>query len=350
MKIAKPLLFIFALSISLAAVRSPTAMAFTPATGDHFSFYEVTKLGNGTGPDYNGYTEQTTTNGMESINNVFSNGTVLAHYSFSWTTVNNVGPSTPGSSSNNYTFSSTSFLYLVGTDNQSGYGYVNPTVWFAMDNSLPVGSTFRILNTLMTVESTSYTYHIPSPENRNVNTILAEGSSSYQRKDSYGSFSATYTWNAYFDPSSGYIVGYNYSEQDTNSTNGDGFSWSDQLYVTSTSYSLTVVSTPAGSSVLAQYLGDIIIVVILVVIIIIIAVALSRRRRKLPKHSPQQFPPPGQYYRPPQGPPPQIDLTPKQPPVEQIVVKEVVKVKCQYCGALMDGTLQSCPFCGAPRT
>jgi hypothetical protein len=346
MRVVKAFLPVLALLIALSMLHSPTAAAFAPATGDHFSFNEVTNLGNGTGPDYNGYTEQTTTTGTERVNNVFSNGTVSAFYSFSWNTVDNIGSNFPlGSSYGNYTFSSTSFRYLMGSDNQSGYGYVNPTVWFSMDNSLPVGGTFQILNTLMTVESTSYTYHIPSPENKNVNTIFAQGSSNYLRKDSYGNFSATYTWKAYYDPSSGYIIGYNYNEQDTNSTSGDGFSWSDQLYVTSTSYALTAVSTNG----LTQYLGDIVIILIVLVIIIIIAVALSRRRGKLPKHS-QQFPPPGQYYRPPPGPPPQIDLTPKQPPVEQIVVKEVVKVKCRYCGALMDGTLQTCPFCGAPRT
>ncbi|TMI68503.1 zinc-ribbon domain-containing protein [Candidatus Bathyarchaeota archaeon] len=32
------------------------------------------------------------------------------------------------------------------------------------------------------------------------------------------------------------------------------------------------------------------------------------------------------------------------------MIKEVVKVKCKYCGALIDSTVQACPFCGAPRT
>ncbi len=56
-------------------------------------------------------------------------------------------------------------------------------------------------------------------------------------------------------------------------------------------------------------------------------------------------------HPPPPGPPPEnIDLTPKQPPVQQIVIKEVVKVKCRYCGALIDSTAETCPICGAPRT
>ncbi len=51
------------------------------------------------------------------------------------------------------------------------------------------------------------------------------------------------------------------------------------------------------------------------------------------------------------GPDPEpLNLTASQPQVQQIVIREVVKVKCQYCGTLMDSTLPKCPNCGAPRT
>ena len=93
-----------------------------------------------------------------------------------------------------------------------------------------------------------------------------------------------------------------------------------------------------------QYIVYIAAFVLVIVIIIILAYAFSRRRRKLPTHSSQEMHPvPG-------PPPPDINLTPKQPPVQQIVIKEVVKVKCRYCGALIDSTAETCPFCGAPRT
>jgi hypothetical protein len=345
LKISRFFLVVVVISLSLALFRFPTGAAFSPQPGDYFSYYEIQNVGNGT--NYGGYSDHTTTTGTETMNDVAQNGTVSAHYSYSWSFSNNTGPTQTGSSSGNFTYSSNIFLYLKGNDSQTGY--VGPiTVWFAIDNTKPVGGTFYLLDTLMTVQSTDYSYHLTS-ENRDVDAIFASGSSNYERRDSYGNFSATYTWNAYFDPSSGYIIGYSYQEQDTNSSLAEGFSYTDQLYVTSTSYPLTVASTNAGSTGLTQYLGDIVIIVIVLVIIIIIAVALSRRRKKLPKHS-QQFPPPGQYYRPPPGPPPQVDLTPKEPPVEQIVIKEVVKVKCRYCGALIDGTVQTCPFCGAPRT
>jgi hypothetical protein len=94
-----------------------------------------------------------------------------------------------------------------------------------------------------------------------------------------------------------------------------------------------------------QYAGYIAEIVLIIVVIVIIIYAFSRRsRRTLPKHSSQQ------QYPQPRPPPQDIDLTPKQPPVQQIVIKEVVKVKCLYCGALIDSTAEVCPICGAPRT
>ena len=205
-----------------------------------------------------------------------------------------------------------------------------------MDNSTQLSGTFRFLNTPMTVTSTSYSYSLAS-QNRYVKAIRAEGSGGYQRN--YGGlFNAAYTYTTYYDPSTGYIIGYDYVEQDTSST--ASFTWTETLYVTTTSYPLTA---GAGPSFLQQYLGLIIglaIFIIFIALIVVVIVAVSRRRRSLPKHTYPQVP----------IAPPQIDLTPKQPPVQQIVIKEVVKVKCKYCGALIDSTVQACPFCGAPRT
>jgi hypothetical protein len=101
----------------------------------------------------------------------------------------------------------------------------------------------------------------------------------------------------------------------------------------------------AGNSDQPQYAGYIAALVLLLVVVVILIYAFSRRSgRTLPEH-------PSQHQYPPPGPPPEdIDLTPKQPPVQQIVIKEIVKVKCQYCGALIDSTAEVCPICGAPRT
>jgi hypothetical protein len=338
--------FVIILSLFLALFAAPFAAAYTPHVGDHFSYYEVTTLGSGTG-GYAGYSEQAAYNGSETINGVNADGTVSARYSYSYTWSNSSGTTETGSPSGDFTFSPVTFLYVNGTDDQTGY--VNPTVWFCMDNSIPKGGTFTLLNTVMTVISRTYSYYLPS-QNRNVNVIFAQGTSNYQRNDVYGQFTADYTWKAYFDPSSGYIVGYSYNEQDT-SPSGTGFTYTETLYVTSTSYPLTAAaSTPSGgNSSSTQYVNYIIAIIIVLIVIAILIYALSRRsRRKLPKHSYEQ---PYQEPPPPTGPPPEnIDLTPKQPPVQQIVIKEVVKVKCRYCGALIDSTAQTCPQCGAPRT
>jgi hypothetical protein len=350
--------FVIILSLFLALFLAPVAAAYVPHGGDHFSYYEVTNLGSGTG-DYIGYSEQATYNGVETMTDVNADGTVSAHYSYSYTWSNSTGTTETGNPSGDFTFSPATFLYINGTDDQ--IGYVNPTVWFVMDNSIPVGGTFSLLNTQMTVISENYSYFLPS-QNRNVNVIFAQGQSSYDRNDIYGQFSATYTWKAYFDPSTGYIVGYSYSEQDTNNS-GTGFTYIEELYVNSTSYPLTaaaasnptgttspVASNPGGGTPNpTQYSTFIVGIFAVIIVIAILIYIFSRRSRKtLPKHPYQQ---PYQPQPSPQGPPPEnIDLTPKQPPVQQIVIKEVVKVKCRYCGALIDSTVQTCPVCGAPRT
>jgi len=58
---------------------------------------------------------------------------------------------------------------------------------------------------------------------------------------------------------------------------------------------------------------------------------------------PYQPPPQQQYYQ--QQPPPQ----PQQPAVykEKEIIKEIVKVRCPYCGALVEQGVSRCPHCGA---
>jgi hypothetical protein len=271
-----------ALLLSLSLFSARVIASYVPHQGDYFSYYEVQNLGNGAG-DYTGYSEQTIINGTEMMNGVSGDGIVSANYSYSWAWNDNTGATDTGSPSGDFTFSSVTFLYVNGTDDQTGY--VNPTVWFCMDNSIPEGGTFYLLNTAMMVMSKNYSYYLPS-QNRTVNTIFAQGNSNYPRNDEYGQFTATYTWNAYFDPSSGYIIGYNYVEHDANSS-GTGFTYTENLYVDSTSYPLTTAaaSNPGGgNSYLMQYGGYIVAIVIIIVIILIIIYAASRRRR-LPKQS-----------------------------------------------------------------
>jgi hypothetical protein len=317
---------------------------YSPHAGDNFTYYEVADLGDGTG-DYFGYTEQTITTGTESINGISADGVVAAHYAFAWNFDNSTGSTETGSSSGDFTFSSVTCHYLNGTDGQTGY--VNPTVWFFVNSSTLASGTFFLLNTEMTVTSWNSSYYLPS-QGRSVEAIQAQGSSAYQRNDVYGIFDATYTWTAYFDPNTGYIIGYSYTENDVGSF-GSGFTYTENLYVNSTSYPLTTAQTPppdngGSSSALILYAA---ITLLIVVAIVLLVYALSKRRRTIPQHPSQGLPP---TYRELGSSPKDIEFNPKQPPVQQIVIHEVVKVKCRYCGALIDSTAAVCPQCGAPRT
>jgi len=344
---------LFAVALILLAPAAATSPAYsTPAVHDRFSYDETVSVGNGVG-DYAGYSDSTAINGSVEVTAVHSNGTAQAYYYNVNHYTNTDGQDYRWTSSGPFGFSWQTFLYVNGTDNETGY--VNPTVWFYIDNGLTAGSGVTLLDSSFTVVSTSNAYDLGTAAGGWVKTIFIEGNGSYARDDSYGEFNAVYNWKAYFDPSTGYIVAYLYTEQDSNSS-GDGFTLTDSLAVTQTSYPLTPAtgsssSTGTGSQVsdvlLYAILGGIVIVVIIVVIVI--AVLVSRRRRRLPRHSMTGQVP--MAPRPVGPPPPPVNLIPGgQPPVQQIIIKETVKVNCRYCGSLIDSTAEKCPFCGATRT
>jgi hypothetical protein len=345
--ISRFVLLVLPLLLLTVPAAAATGSHYVPRAGDLFHYSETINLGQGTG-DYNGYTETTLISGSVGVTSVLPNGTESASYSNSDAWSNNSGAQESWTSSGTFTFSADSFLYVQGTDNQTGY--VNPSVWFYMDNGLAPGSSFTVLNTPMDVVSTDTSYSLGAPLSEAVQTIYAEGNGSFVRNDVYGNFDATYNWKNYFDPSTGYIVGYLYTEQDSNSS-GDGFTLTDQLYVTSTTYPLTAATAPASSSSSGSSVPYLLVGVVIAVVVIVVVVAwlLSRSRRpsNLPRHSGG-----GDIrYGPPPGAPPPIHLTPGgQPAVQQIVLRETVKVNCRYCGALIDTTAAACPNCGAPRT
>jgi hypothetical protein len=339
-------LFLVLLLAASASIHSVSA--HTPQQGDNFRYSETSKVNNGQG-SYTGYTDQTLTTGMEAIKSV-SGSTVSSNYSYSYTSSNNQGNTTSGVKSGDFTWSTGTYTYANGTDNQVGY---SPPiyVWFAMDPSLPVGGTFWALNTQLTVLSSNYSFALPTEGNRYVQTIEAAGTGQYQRNDAYGVFTATFTWHEYFDPTTGYIVGYNYTEQDTGAYQGQAgsFTYTDALYVTSTSYPLTIASAPpatSGLSSFAPYLEILIplIVVLLLAVIVALAVRGRRRSRPLPEHSPPPPPSPSTSQAPWAS---AVDLGSK--PAEQVVIREVAKVNCKYCGTLIPTTVDHCPYCGGPR-
>jgi hypothetical protein len=342
-------LVLFALALALGSVAPAAASQTVPSAGTHFNYTESVLLTNGAG-NYSGYTEGTFTNGSISVDSIAANGTDNSSYQQSWTYENNEGQVAANSSSGKFSFSPTSRYYVDGTDGQ--IGYQDPLVWFYMDNALGNGSTFYVLNSQLTVISTDQPFQYGGSSTGWVKTIYADGTGSYQRNDDYGVFNAVYNWRAYFDPVTGFIVGYAYFENDTDGS-GDGFTWVDTLTVTSSSYALTstaappATSTSSSSGLLDEVLGLVVILVIVVVIIAVV-VALSRRRRApMARHSVQgnmSYPPP--MYAPPPG----LNMNVPQPAVQQIVIRETVKTNCKYCGTLIDTTATVCPKCGAPRT
>lgn len=356
-------LLAFLLAISISA-NIQLVSAYTPQKGDYFNYSETTTVNNGQG-GYTGYTDQLQTTGMERMNSV--NGSVVsAFYSYTYQYSNNQGSSTSSSSSGTYTWSLDNFTYVNGTDGQVGFGgipYSKPLrVWFAMNASLSDGSTFFVLNTRFTIISKNYSFQLPT-QNKYVQTIQTEGTGQYQRNDSYGIFTASYSWDEYFDPTTGYIVGYHYVEQDNGNYQGQSasFTYTDDLYITSTSYSLIAASPPTSltksltnqsqsqsqgfSGGFPLYLILLPAGVAVLFVVAIIVYALARRgKERLPEH-------PYTSYTPP-GPPPtpfesKIDLGSKPP--EQVVIRDVAKVNCKYCGTLIPTTAETCPYCGGPR-
>ena len=348
------ILLSFLLTLTLAG-NMHSVSAYAPQKGDYFNCSETITVNNGQG-SYTGYTDKTQVTGTEQMNSV-SGSNVSAFYTYNAQYSNNQGSSTSNSSSGNFTWSSSSFTYLNGTDDQVGYS--KPTyVWFVMNPSVLLGGTFYVLNTQFTVLSKNYSLQLPTEGNKYVQTIQAQGTGEHQRNDEYGVFNASYTWYAYFDPLTGYIIGYNYLEQDNGQYQGHAgsFTYTDDLYVTATSYPLTPANTqPSGNSsttstvenVSANLAGLSTYLVVAVVIIIALGVYAATRKRgkadSLPKHSPY-VPPPAPSSEPWES---KIDLGSKPP--EQVVIRDVAKVKCKYCGTLIPTTAETCPYCGGSR-
>lgn len=327
---------------------SPTSAAhYVPQAGDSFSYTETVVLDNGVG-NYTGYSEDSFYNGSIQVTGVLPNGTESASYQSAGTYNNNLGQSSPWSESGTFTFSATTFHYVQGTDNQTGY--VNPFVWFYVNSSLRAGNAVTILNTPSTIVSTNVSFATPVSASGYARTMFLEGNGSYQRNDVYGVFTASYNWKAYYDPTTGYALGYVYTETDSDGA-GDGFTLVDSATDTHTSFPVIQGVAPpssggSGSSALPSWVLPAVVVIVVLILVVVVVVVVTRRGgrgRELPRHS---VPASAPIY----APPPPVGLIPGGQPTPQVVMRETVKVACQYCGTLMDSTATVCPKCGAPRT
>lgn len=346
--VSRFLLLAILLGISIVANVHSVA-AYSPQPNDYFNYSETITVNNG-GGIYTGYSDQTSITGMERVGSV-SGSTASTHYSWSSTFRNSTG-SYQNSSSGGYTWSSSTFAYINGTDDQ--YGYSNPHVWFAMNPSLQVGGTFEVLNTQFMVLSKGYSFPLQTNGTRYILTIQAQGTGQFQRNDVYGMFTASYTWTSYFDPTTGYIVGYNYGEQDsgcwTDPSNpslgcqSGSFTWTDNLGVTATSYALTLGTAPSVLG-FGPLVDDAVLVIVVILLIVGLALYIRHRMRrmdKIPEHPPTVGIPAGAPSTQPWE--SKIDLGSR--PQEQVVLRDVAMKNCKYCGILIPTTAEKCPYCG----
>lgn len=338
------------LALLVLALPSGALAHYTPQSGDQFTYSETVVLDQGVG-NYTGYSENSAYTGSIHITSVLPNLTESASYQSSGTYQNSLGQGYPWAENGSFTFSASTFHYVQGTDNQTGY--VNPFVWFFIDGALANGSAVTILNTPSLVISNDLAYPSPLSSTGYAKAVYVEGSGSYQRNDVYGVFTASYTWQAYYDPTTGYALGYTYTETDSDAA-GDGFRLIDTAHDTQASFPVTAVSAPppsgpplgnGASSAFSTALAVALIVIVVLVVVVVVAVVLARRRHpsSLPRHSIPANPP---MY----APPPPINLVPSGQPVPQVVLRETVRVPCRFCGTLIDSTALNCPKCGAPRT
>jgi len=418
---------VLSLATPVAAQATPAASHYLPHPGDGLVFQQYVNVSGGFG-NYSGYTESDAVTGYLNVTAVLANGTETASYVYLGY-FQNTTKSYHWVAKGTFTFSAHTYRYVVGTDNQSGLD--RSGVWFYTNSSATIGSTFSALNYSLRVQSLAGRFGLHHGSGGYVEGIQAIGTGVYARDDVYGVFSAAYVWEAYYDPATGYIIGYHYDEYDSDAQ-GNGFVYTDLLRVTSTTYTLTTAKAPptyavsfdetgvpaskgwtlvfdgtthaetlttalvgavpngtylyavrasgyeaatpygflpvggfgqvvpvtfsaagssSGSLINPWELFALVAVLVVVVMLVIVYLIVRRGRgaRALPRHSAG-----GQvgFSPPPPGPaPPPISLTPHdQPQIQQVVVKEVVKVNCQFCGSLIDSTAPKCPFCGATRT
>jgi len=410
------------LAPSASAHAAPTASShYLPQIGDSIVFQEYTNLSGGYG-NYSGSTVTNETTGYLNITTTPANLTDKVTYVYFGTVRVNGSAPTAWGAKGSFTFSARTYRYVRGTDDQVGLG--GSGEWFYTNSSASVGSSFTALDYELTVRSTSTPFGLHHGSSGYVDAIYAVSNGTY----TYGNFTAAFVWQTYYDPSTGYLLGYVYTEQDLDGR-GDGFVYTNVLHDTETSFTPAPAHAPSTYSVVIDEVGlgtspswtlvfdgttysesaptvafpgvangtylygaraagystnapygwvlvagrnaegavaftanpssgsnpwllyAVVGVVLLVIVVLLVYLALRHRRSgpRLPRHAGA-----GQVSYaplPPGAPPPPISLSPgDQPRIQQVVVKEVVKVNCRYCGSLIDSTAEKCPFCGATRS
>ncbi len=222
-----------ALASGMVLLAAAPAVAGSPRTGDFFEFEQTTTVNQGYGYYYEGYTETTHSHYRYTVQSATSSKATVAGTG-SWTYSNSTGGSLSGNEPYTIVFFLMNRTYLSGID----VGVADPAsakVWFWIPVPVAVGQSLYVLDEPLTVKSTGVTYWIGAVPHT---AILLEGTGSYLRNDVYGTFEATYDDKLYFDPTSGFVLGEQYTETDTGTGSyiGNGFTNSTSLTVSSSSY------------------------------------------------------------------------------------------------------------------
>ena len=219
-------------ALALVLLTAAPAVAGPPQPNDFFEFDQTTTVNNGAGAYY-GYEETTQSHYRYTVTSVSGNqATVQA--TGSWIFSNSSGASLSGSESYMPVFFLSNRTYRSGID----VDVTGPaTVWFWISLPVTVGQTVQVLDEDLTVQSLSATYWMGAVPH---SAILLEGKGTYARDDVYGSYTATYTDQYYYDPNTGFIVAEHYTENDQGSYQGSpaSFTNSTSLAVTASSYAV----------------------------------------------------------------------------------------------------------------
>lgn len=254
---------VFASAFTLVFLAAAPAVAGTPRQGDSFVFDQTTSITDGSGYYYGGYTETTAYHYTYSIQAASAANATLQGLG-SWTYSNTTTPTTSGTESFVLTFSVINRSYLSGID-IPWISRSTAKVWFWISLPVNVGDPVQILDEPLTVQSTSATYWIGAVPHT---AILVAGTGSYPRDDVYGTFTADYSDQLYFDPVSGYILGETYSETDTGVGGyaGNTFVNRTTLTVTSSSYSPPLDIVPFALLYLALPAAIVVVVVSVILV------------------------------------------------------------------------------------
>jgi ribosomal protein S18 acetylase RimI-like enzyme len=204
-----------------------------PRAGDRFEYDYNTNVDQGAG-DYFGYTDHMRSHSAYAIQDVQGDA-VTVRGTGSWVFDGSDGTHQSGIVDVLPVFSLSSRRYLSGID-VDVKDPPNATVWFWIPTPVVVGQTIPLIDDVFTVTSLHATLWFGLVPHE---AVQLDAAGTYVRDDAYGRFDATYRDRYYFDRESGFIVGEQFEETDTDAFNPfTSFHFHGQVILTSSSYAV----------------------------------------------------------------------------------------------------------------